>query len=54
MKDFSILKNIDIILAICKVDSRPGGHVYAEMNANIVSEYFMSDWAFRHFHILHV
>ena len=25
-----------------------------EMNASIVSEYFMSYWAFRYFHILHI
>ena len=29
-------------------------HLCPEMNANIFSEYFMSYWAFRHFHILHI
>ena len=24
------------------------------MDASIVSEYFMSQWAFRHFHIIHI
>ena len=29
-------------------------HLRPEMNASIVSEYFMSYWAYRHFHILHI
>ena len=29
-------------------------HLYPEMNASIVSEYFMFYWVFRHFHILHI
>ena len=29
-------------------------HLCPEMNASIVSEYLMSYWAFRYFHILHI
>ena len=28
-------------------------HICPEMNTSIISEYFMSYWAFRHFHILY-
>ena len=31
-----------------------GAHLCREMNASTVSEYFVSYWTFRHFHILHV
>ena len=29
-------------------------HLYPEMNASIVSENFVSYWAFTHYHILHI
>ena len=54
VEEFEVIFSVKPELKTLEAAFNQIGHLCPEMNASIVSEYFMSYWAFRYFHILHI